>query len=63
MRDDLKDYFTFEAELTQSELDAFESSGSTEDRVAVHARRLEAKTLWEAQGRDIPKGVVFNYGN
>ena len=46
--DNLIDYFTFEAELTQSELEAFESSGSQEDRVAVQARRLEAKTLWEA---------------
>ena len=60
MRDNLIDYFTFEAELTQSELEAFESSGSQEDRVAVQARRLEAKTLWEARGRQIPEGVVFN---
>ena len=60
--DDLKDYFTFEAELTQAELDAFEAGGSESDRVKVHHKRIEAKTLWEARGREIPKGVVFTYG-
>ena len=56
---DLKEYLRFEAEFIQDELEQMEVFRSQETVAATRNKRMEAKMVWEEQGRAIPEGVSF----
>ena len=56
----LIDYLVFEGEFTQHALEAFEASGSDEDRIKCLHKRQEAKAQWESQGLSVPSEITFS---